>query len=134
MPVCGAPQPNVAKPVADGTFGTAMRGSRANPAGSAIALSWDVGTCASADHHVLYGDLGNVASTAVTGAFCDLGASGTATWTSVPAGNLWFVVVGDDNATLEGSWGTDGIGGQRGGTTASGFCGAATRNNAATCP
>ena len=134
MPVCGAAQPNVARPVPDGLFGTPMRASRANAAGSSIALTWDNGTCSSADNHVLYGDLSNVASLAPTGAGCDLGTSGSSTWNAVPAGNLWFVVVGDNNATIEGTWGTDGVGGQRGGTTASGFCGATTRNNGTTCP
>jgi subtilisin-like proprotein convertase family protein len=133
MPVCGAPQPNVARPVGDGIFGTGMRASRGNPAATSVVLNWDVATCASADHHVLYGDLANVASVAPTGSFCDLGASGLATWTGVPSGNLWFVVVGDNNATVEGTWGTD-SGGHRGGATASGFCGAITRDNAATCP
>jgi hypothetical protein len=58
------------------------------------------------------------ATAAVSGAACDLGTSGTASWTGVPAGNLWFVVVGDNGGTVEGSWGkrTDG---ERGGSTAS---------------
>jgi hypothetical protein len=134
MPVCGAAQPNVARPVGDGVFGTSMKGSRANAAGTSINLTWDVGTCSSADHKVLYGDLANVALLAPNGSFCDLGTSGAGTWTSVPPVNLWFVVVGDNNAAVEGSWGTDGVGGQRGGTNASGFCGGVTRTNATTCP
>jgi hypothetical protein len=133
MPVCTPPIPSGAKPVADGVTGQPMRGSRANPAGSSIDLTWDLTACASADHHVLYGDLGSVATLTVTGASCDLGTTGSATWAGVPAGNLWFVVVGDDDATVEGSWGTDG-GGQRGGTTASGLCGTASRDNSGVCP
>jgi hypothetical protein len=121
------------KPVPDGAFGAAMRASRADAPGTTIALTWDVATCASADHHLLYGDLSAVSTLAVLGAACDLGTSGSATWSSVPAGNLWFVVVGDDNASVEGSWGTD-SGTQRGGVTPSGQCGMATRNNAGTCP
>ncbi|HEX4824037.1 MAG TPA: hypothetical protein VFV19_06970, partial [Candidatus Polarisedimenticolaceae bacterium] len=134
MPVCGGAQPNVARPVADGLFGTPMLASRANGAGSSIALTWDTSTCTSTDHHVLFGDLGNVASVSPTGAFCDLGTSGNATWTQVPAGNLWFVIAGDNNATIEGTWGTDGVGGQRGGPSPSGFCGMTSRNNGTTCP
>jgi hypothetical protein len=83
---------------------------------------------------VLYGDLASVALLTPNGSFCDLGSSGAATWTGVPSASVWFVVVGDNNATVEGSWGTDGVGGQRGGTTVSGFCGAVTRTNATTCP
>jgi hypothetical protein len=122
------------KPVPDGLFGTAMRASRADAPGSTIGLTWDVATCASADHHVLFGDLSSVASLTVLGAGCNLGTTGSATWTAVPAGNLWFVVVGDDNATVEASWGTDGVGGQRGGVTPSGQCGLVSRNNSGTCP
>jgi len=122
-----------ALPVADGSFGTAMKGSRGNASGSIVNLTWDVATCVSADHHVIYGDLASVASLAVTGGACNLGTSGSAAWSGVPAGNLWFVVVGDDNASTEGSWGTDG-GAQRGGATASGQCGVVSRDNSGTCP
>jgi subtilisin-like proprotein convertase family protein len=134
MPLCGLPAPGGAKPVADGTFGIAMKGSRADASGSSIAVTWDVATCASADQHILYGDLSSVASLSPTGAACDLGTTGSATWTGVPAGNLWFLVVGDDNAVTEGTWGTDGNTPQRGGTTPSGFCGMTTRDNSGVCP
>jgi hypothetical protein len=134
MPVCALAPPGGVKPVADGTFGIGMNGSRLDPAGSSIAVTWDVATCASADHHILYGDLSNVASLSPTGAACDLGTTGSATWTAVPAGSLWFVVVGDDNAVTEGTWGTDGNTPQRGGTTPSGFCGLTVRDNSGTCP
>jgi hypothetical protein len=123
-----------AKPVADGSFGTAMKGSRADASGATIDLTWDVSTCSSTNHHVIYGDLASVASTTVNGAACNLGTSGNASWSGVPAGDLWFVVVGDDGASTEGSWGTDGTGAQRGGTAASGQCGIGTRDNSGVCP
>lgn len=122
------------RPVADGTFGEAMRASRGNPAGTAINLTWDVATCLSADHHVIYGDLANVGTVVVSGAACNLGTSGSAFWTGVPAGSLWFVVVGDDDAATEGSWGKDHSGVERAGATASGLCGMTTRNNSGSCP
>ena len=123
-----------ARPVADGSFGTAMTGSRVDAVGETIELAWDVTTCVSADHHLLYGDLAGVASATVAGAVCELGTAGSATWTGAPSGDLWFVIVGDDDATLEASWGTDGAGAQRGGDTASGLCGTVARDNAAVCP
>ena len=123
-----------AKPVADGSFGTAMTGSRADPSGTTIDLNWDVATCTSPNHHLLYGDLATVASATVNGAACNLGTSGSAPWTGVPAGDLWFVVVSDDGASIEGSWGTDGTGAQRGLGTASGQCGVTTRDNSGVCP
>jgi len=85
------------------------------------------------DYHVLYGPLAGLPTYAVTGGVCDLGASGAYSWTTVPSGDLWFVIVGDDNATTEGSWG-QASSGPIGGTTASGVCSMAARNNAGTCP
>jgi len=117
-------------PVPDGSFGTGMKASRS---GSAITLTWDVATCSGADYHLLYGALATVSSFTVSGAVCDLGVTGAQVWPSVPAGNLWFVLVADDNATTEGSWGSA-TSGPRGGTAASGLCSAASRTNAGTCP
>jgi len=134
MPVCAPLTPSGAKPVADGITGAPMTAVRTNASGSTIDLTWHVTTCSSADHHVLYGNLANVASVTAIGAACNLGTTGSATWAGVPAGSLWFVVVGDDDATVEASWGTDGVGGQRGGTTASGLCGTTTRDNSGVCP
>jgi hypothetical protein len=122
------------KPVADGSFGTAMTGSRADASGGTIDLSWDVATCTSPNHHVIYGDLGSVASITVAGASCNLGTSGSALWSGVPAGDLWFVVVGDDAASTEGSWGTDSTGAERGGSATSGQCGLGTRDDSGVCP
>jgi hypothetical protein len=112
-----------------------MRASRANKIGTSINLSWDVATCSSSDHHVIYGNLATVSSLAVSGAACNIGTSGTALWTSAPFGtSIWFVIVGDNNATTEGSWGTDGNGAQRGGSTVSGRCNMTTRDNSGSCP
>jgi hypothetical protein len=126
--------PTGVRPVADGSFGTAMKGSRADAAGSAIDLTWDVATCSSADHHILYGDLANVATASVSGAICDLGTTGATSWAGVPAGDLWFVIVGDDNAATEGSWGTNGSGAQLGLGSASGQCGLTARDDSGVCP
>jgi hypothetical protein len=111
-----------------------MKGSRANPGGTTINLTWDVATCTSSDFHVLYGDLFNVGALAVTGASCNLGTSGAASWTAVPAGSLWFTLVGDDDGTTEGSWGRDGTHAERGGATVSGLCGTTVKNTTGTCP
>ncbi len=123
--------PSGAKPVPEGAPGIPLRASKA--AGGGIALTWDVSTCSSADHHLLYGDLTAVASMVTLGAACDLGTTGTATWTTVPAGSLWFAIVGDDNASREGTWG-QASSGPRGGIQPSGRCGMSTRDNSGTCP
>ena len=121
-------------PVPDGSFGTAMKASRRNGTGTQIDLTWDVATCSSIDHHVLWGTLATVSSLTVAGGACNLGTSGTAIWSGVPSLNIWFTIVGDDDATTEGSWGTMSSGAQRGGVTVSGKCGMTTRNNAGSCP
>jgi hypothetical protein len=130
----GACAPGGVKPVADGSFGTAMTASRADAAGATIDVAWDVTTCSSPDHHLLYGDLAALASPTALGASCNLGTSGSATWSGVPAGDLWFLLVGDDGVSTEGSWGTDGAGAQRGLITASGQCGLTARDNSGVCP
>ncbi len=139
MPVCATGAPVVAKPVAEGTsYGYPMMATRADDTGSMIDLKWDVSTCSSSDHHLLFGDLANVSSvTTLSGALCDIGTTGSMSWAGVPAGDLWFVIVGDDKANTEGSWGTihsAGVASERAGTTISGVCGITVRNNAGTCP
>jgi hypothetical protein len=123
-----------AKPVPDGSFGAAMTSARADGSGATIDLTWDVSTCVSPDYHLLYGDLAGVASLTVLGSACDLGTTGSATWTGAPAGDLWYVVVGDNDGSQEASWGTDSHGAQEGGTTASGQCGLSARDNSGVCP
>ena len=54
-------------------------------------------------------------------------------WANAPAGDIWFVVVGDDGDGTEGGWGDVG-GAERNGSTASGFCGNFDRYNAGSCP
>ena len=128
MPACNGSIAGSARPVAS------MTASRGSSDGSTVALAWDVATCSSTDHHLLYGPLASVASYAVSGSVCDLGPTGAASWHGVPAESLWFVIVGDDDAHTESSWGRDSSGAERGGVTPSGRCGAATRNNSGTCP
>jgi subtilisin-like proprotein convertase family protein len=122
------------KPVPDGSFGTAMKASRVDPAGTSINVTWDVSTCASTNYHVLYGDLATVSSYAIGGSACAIGTSGTYGWSGVPAGSLWYVVVADSGTTTEGSWGTGVGGAERGGGSASGQCSMASRDNSGTCP
>jgi galactose oxidase-like protein/concanavalin A-like lectin/glucanase superfamily protein/Big-like domain-containing protein len=126
------PVPPAVGPVPDGTFGTAMRASRGATAG-AIDLTWDVSACAPAGHHVVYGNLSGLPTYQVAGGVCGLGGSGTFTWNGVPAGDLWFVVAGDNGLTTEGSWGSASTGPMKG-ATASQVCGMTARVNLTTCP
>jgi hypothetical protein len=130
MSSCSAP-PAAPPPVPDGTFGSPMRASRN---GSAIDLTWDVSSCTGPDYHVLYGALSSLSSYAISGSTCNLGTSGASSWPAVPAGNLWFVLVSDDNASVEGTWGENSAGAPRGGTSSSAQCAMTARSNAGTCP
>ena len=103
------------------------------PDGSSIGLTWDVSGCTSAGYKAVYGSLLSVSTYAVGGAACNLGTSGSANWVGVPAGDLWYFVVSEDGAGVEGSWGP-GNGAPADGTTSSATCGDITRNNSGSCP
>jgi hypothetical protein len=126
-----APAPS---PVPDGFGGTTpLRGSRLSATGDSIELTWDAATCGPTVHNLLYGDLANVATHSLSGGECSIGNSGSFAWNGVPAGDLFFLLVGGDGAVTESSWG-HATAGERNGLTASGTCGATDKNLAATCP
>jgi hypothetical protein len=99
--------------------------------GSAISVTWG-GACPPAGARILYGPLSQVGSYTVTGANCAI--SSPESWTGVPAGDLWFVVVSDNAAAVEGSWGRSSAGDERNGLTDSGLCGVTTKDLTGTCP
>src|SRR6185295_4960649 len=104
-----APRESGPAPVPDGTIGQPMIASRLDGAGSSLGVQWDVLTCPAPGYHLLWGDLAAVATQTVAGGACGL-SGGHYEWTSVPPGDLWFLIVSDDGLTVEGSWGgrTDG--------------------------
>ena len=130
---CPAPA-SAPPPVPDGVTGVAMRATRTGLSGSGIDLSWDVASCVAAGYHLIYGPLATVSSYTLAGGACGLGTGGTAHWSGVPAGNSWFVIVGENGAGVESSWGTASSGAERAGTTPSGFCGNLARVNGVSCP
>jgi hypothetical protein len=120
-------------PVPDGSPGAPMRASRGAVA-TAIDLTWDVSGCAPAGHHVVYGALSGLPSYQVAGGVCGIGSTGSFSWAGVPAGDLWFVVVGDNGLTTEGLWATTSSGGPMNATTPSLTCGMTNRINLTACP
>jgi len=70
----------------------------------------------------------------VLGSVCNLGTTGSATWFPPSNKSVWFVVVGDDGASTEGSWGTLSTGEQRGNAAVSGKCGMTLRDDSGACP
>ncbi|MCP3978600.1 MAG: S8 family serine peptidase [bacterium] len=121
-------------PVPDGTTGTALAAARGDAAGSTIDLIWDVSGCAADDYEVLYGALDSVADYEVDGSDCALGTAGSHTWSAVPPGSLWFVVVGQSPGGTEGSWGFDSTGSHRAAARPSGACGNFARDDNTVCP
>lgn len=134
FPAQTCPPPGSPPPVPDGSFGQGMRATRTGPTGNTVHLTWDATTCTASNYHLLYGSLQSVAAHTLTGGVCGLGPLGVYDWSGVPSGNLWWLVVGNDSAGKEGSWGTDGSGAPIGGTTPSGLCGNTARSNTGTCP
>ena len=64
-----------------------------------------------------------------------MGVSGSTAWTTVPAGDLWFVVAADDNLSTEGTWGDRSPAGMAmNNATPSGVCGMTNRINLSACP
>ncbi len=117
--------PGVVKPA------NALGASRVDP--TTIAVTWDAASCTSTNYELLYGSLASLPSYTVAGSVCGLGTSGSASWSGVPAGDLWFLVTGVDGAGTEATWGAA-TAGERNGGSASGQCGNAARNNGASCP
>jgi len=122
-------------PVPDGSNGTTpLRAARLTATGDAIRVTWDATACPAAGYNLIYGNLSDVASYVVSGSACSIGASGDATWSGVPAGNLYVLVVGTDAAGTESSWGFDSAQQERNGAAASGVCGATVKDTSRTCP
>jgi hypothetical protein len=130
----GRPVSPAIPPVPDGTFGTSMKATRTTDDGSTMGLTWDVSGCAAKGYHVVYGSLANLATYQIDGGLCGMGTSGSYSWTSAPAGDLWFVVVGDDLSGTEGSWGNQSAGGAMDGFVPSSVCGMTNRVNLNACP
>ncbi len=112
--------------------------------GTDATVTWDAANCPSTGYHILYGLGSDLASAMTTGAplaggRCGIGTSGTYLWMAVPDPSadakrfLWFLVVGDNGGTVEGSWGLTTAGAEEGGTAASGVCGITSKSVAGAC-
>ncbi len=131
MTLCSPPAGGSPPPVPDGSGGgQPMRVTGHTPDGSQIILEWD-DQCSPASTKILYGPLDQVATYSIAGAACAI--ANPQVWESVPAGDLWFVLVGEDGLGLESSWG-QASGGERGGLAASGTCGSSAKDLAGSCP
>ncbi len=106
--------------------------------GASATITWDATNCANSGYHLIYGYGSTLPSWTVSGGVCGLGTSGSTTWSGIPSPSsdskhfLWFLVVGDDGANMEGSWGTTSSGTERG-SGPSNVCGMTVRSTSATC-
>jgi hypothetical protein len=131
MTLCSPPAGVSPPPVPDGSGGgQPMRVTGHTPGGSQITLEWD-DQCSPAGTKILYGPLDQVATYGIAGAACAI--ANPEVWTAVPAGDLWFVLVGEDGQGIESSWG-QASGGERGGLAASATCGSNAKDLAGSCP
>jgi hypothetical protein len=122
-------------PAPDGQQSTSpLTGSRATITGDVIDVGWDAASCPALSYNLLFGDLTNVSSYALSGARCSIGTTGGYTWSGVPAGDLYFLVVGTNGVGTESSWGTDSDLNERNGTSASGLCLVSSKSTDVTCP
>ncbi len=95
-----------------------------------LTVTWDASTCPAPGNHLVWYDLGAIASYQVTAETCAVGTSGS--WTgNAPAGNVAVIVVSDDDATVEGSHGVDSAGNER--PSVSSSCGFTSKDTSGTC-
>jgi len=121
-------------PVPDGQDGTEPLTCSYAGAG-VLRVFWDVDSCPAFGYHLIYGDLADVAVYSLQGSECGIGISGSFQWEGVPAGDLFFLVVGvDDTGVYESSWGVDSTGAERNGGGPSNLCGVTSKDFGETCP
>ena len=122
-------------PTPSGAGATApVTASRATPAGDVIDVGWDTASCTAVGYNLVYGNLTDVSTYALAGSECSLGTAGIYNWNGVPAGDLFFLVIGNDGAGTESSWGIDSQLGERNGLTPSGECSATAKTVTGVCP
>jgi len=135
--------------VPDGSGGSSpMTVDKLDVAGTTLSLAWDMATCTDADsNQILVGggsQLPNVQGGlyAISSAVCGIGTVSPHTWSGVPdaasdpEGLLWWVLVANDGASTEGSWGKESAGSERDGPGtqgASAQCGVLTKDLLNTC-
>ena len=107
-----------------------MQVERLTLTGSDLGVTWD-DQCAPASAKLVYGSLAQVSTYAVDGAVC--GIANPESWSSVPAGDLWFLLIGSDGVGTEGSWGAASDG-ERNGLASSATCGDTAKELGGTCP
>ena len=129
--ICSA-APTAPPPIPDGAGGgDPIEAERLDIDGTQLLVSWD-NPCSAVAAKILHGPLGGVATHSVAGAEC--GIAQPHIWDPVPAGDLWFIVVPEDAAGVEGSWGLATPFNERNGLASSRTCGSTSKDVSGTCP
>jgi hypothetical protein len=123
-------------PVPDGSAGSEpMTCQRSATASDQIRLFWDPLLCGgSTDYNLIVGNLSDVSDYTLQSAECAIGSLGAYNWSGVPAGDLYFLLVGVHECPIyESSWGTNSLGAERNGSVPSNLCGVTTKISAVSC-
>jgi len=138
-----APPPGVPS----GRSGVPLQVSKITSDGNTLGLNWDVATCGSTNHQLIYGGgsqlpAGPGGVYGLAGSACSLGGSGSFTWvnginpSTDPRGFFWWLILATDGSGTEGSWGIDGQGLERQGTGPGGsslLCASIAKNTVNAC-
>jgi hypothetical protein len=98
--------------------------------GGELGVNWD-DQCTPAGAKIVYGDLAQLSSYTVGGSVCSI--ANPEAWTTVPAGNVWFLVLTSDGTGAESSWGLS-TEGERNGLSPSNTCADTAKELTGTCP
>jgi hypothetical protein len=123
-----------------------LTASRLTTDGTSLSVSWDTAACGGeVDHQILFGNKSNFPALVggnytLQGGTCDIGTAAPYTWTAPSAtdgsGLIWFLVVAENNAGREGSWGKYDATNERNGSGtggSSGVCSITNRDLSNTC-
>jgi hypothetical protein len=144
------PPPVPPPAVPDGIAGSPVLLGKLSADGADLSVSWDAASCdGDVGHHIVFGTLSGFPATVadpytLAGSVCGLGASGPAVWSGSPDPAaidpvhrmIWLLVLANDGATTEGSWGRSSSSTERNGSGAdgcSGQCGILDKSVTNTC-
>jgi hypothetical protein len=92
-----------------------------------VSIAWDTSCPGAANYHIIHGRGSQLPIApgllfTVGGSVCDIGTSSPFLWNGTPSPGgdptrlVWWLVLADDDDTVEGPWGDDSAGNERIGT------------------
>jgi hypothetical protein len=121
-----------ASPIPSGSVGSLpVSVEKMTSDGSHIVVHWDDQCATTNETNLIYGAMNQVSSYSVAGARCSIGQPES--WDPVPGGSFWFVLVGENDSGVEGSWGSSSFD-ERAESVASQQCGNSVKIPSGSCP